>query len=273
MSGLAPPGGRQKTPSFLRGLAQARRWRGTDRTCTNNGAPSPPTPHPKIRLRDTHDDHHHYRLRALTRRRQGTGARYARSLGARGSGPALRGSPRFVSGDEGARASGASSFRPDSDLRGRRSRSVRDRLDRVPYRPAPCRPAAGRCRCAGARDHLDVRRAQHGGAADPRTRNRQDPRGRQAVEQGAPAPGRGSRPRPVEAAFRPPRQRRLARWRVQRRRPDDGVGAAAAEIIGHPGRIIRTWRPISPAAKRGPPTSGLSPLNWRFSPASHRPAD
>ena len=29
----------------------------------------------------------------------------------------------------------------------------------------------------------------------------------------------------------------------------------------------------SPAAKRGPPTSGLSPLNWRISPASHRPAD
>jgi hypothetical protein len=26
-------------------------------------------------------------------------------------------------------------------------------------------------------------------------------------------------------------------------------------------------------AKRGPPTSGLSMLNWRFSPASHRPAD
>ena len=35
--------------------------------------------------------------------------------------------------------------------------------------------------CAGARDHLDVRRAQHGGAADPRARDRQDPRGRQAL--------------------------------------------------------------------------------------------
>jgi glutathione S-transferase len=33
------------------------------------------------------------------------------------------------------------------------------------------------------------------------------------------------------------------------------------------------WPPMSPAAKRGPPTSGLSPLNWRFTPASHRPAD
>ena len=26
---------------------------------------------------------------------------------------------------------------------------------------APCGPAAGRCRCAGARDHMDVCRAQH----------------------------------------------------------------------------------------------------------------
>ena len=30
---------------------------------------------------------------------------------------------------------------------------------------------------------------------------------------------------------------------------------------------------MSPAAKRGPPTSGLSPHNWRSTPASHRPAD
>ncbi len=34
-------------------------------------------------------------------------------------------------------------------------------------------PVPGRRQCAGARDHLDVRRAQHGGAADPRTRDRQ----------------------------------------------------------------------------------------------------
>jgi len=34
------------------------------------------------------DDHHHYRLRTLTRWRQGTGARYARSLAARGGRPA-----------------------------------------------------------------------------------------------------------------------------------------------------------------------------------------
>src|SRR6478735_8805543 len=30
---------------------------------------------------------------------------------------------------------------------------------------------------------------------------------------------------------------------------------------------------MSPAAKRGPPTSGLSTLNWRLTPASHKPAD
>src|SRR6516164_2269405 len=41
---------------------------------------------------------------------------------------------------------------PDSDLRGRRSRPVRDMGDRVPYRRAPCGPGAGRCQCPGARD-------------------------------------------------------------------------------------------------------------------------
>src|SRR5215469_7402758 len=30
---------------------------------------------------------------------------------------------------------------------------------------------------------------------------------------------------------------------------------------------------MSPAEKRGPPTSGLSALNWQFIPTSHRPAD
>jgi glutathione S-transferase len=35
----------------------------------------------------------------------------------------------------------------------------------------------------------------------------------------------------------------------------------------------RTSAPISPAAKRGPPTSAPSPINWRSSPASHRPAN
>jgi glutathione S-transferase len=33
----------------------------------------------------------------------------------------------------------------------------------------------------------------------------------------------------------------------------------------------QTSPPMSPAAKRGPPTSVLSTLNWRFSLASHQP--
>ena len=59
---------------------------------------------------------------------------------------------------------------------------------------APCGPAAGRCQCPGARDHMDVRRAQHGGAADPRARKRQAPRGRQVLVRATHASRRGSRP-------------------------------------------------------------------------------
>jgi Glutathione S-transferase, N-terminal domain len=32
---------------------------------------------------------------------------------------------------------------------------------------APCWPAARRYQCPGARDHMDICRAQHGGTADP----------------------------------------------------------------------------------------------------------
>jgi glutathione S-transferase len=39
--------------------------------------------------------------------------------------------------------------------------------DRVPYRGASCGPVAQRCEGAGARNHMDVRRAQYGRAADP----------------------------------------------------------------------------------------------------------
>jgi hypothetical protein len=61
-----------------------------------------------------------------------------------------------------------------------------------------------------------------------------------------------SRPKPVETAFRSPGRCRLARWRVQRGRPDDGVGAAQVEIIGHSGRIsqlARLCRPRRSAAR------------------------
>ena len=45
---------------------------------------------------------------------------------------------------------------------------------------------------------------------------------------------------------------RLARWRVQRGRPDDGVGAAQVESVGHAGRISeprRLCRPRRSAAR------------------------
>ena len=65
---------------------------------------------------------------------------------------------------------------------------------------------------------------------------------------GATASGHGSRPRPVEAAFRSPWRCRLARWRLQRGRPDDGACAAEAEAVGHSGgiseppRLCWPWR-------------------------------
>ena len=52
-----------------------------------------------------------------------------------------------------------------------------------------------------ARDHMDVRRGQHDGAADPRTRNRQDSGGRQALACGAPSSGGRSRSRPAKPTF------------------------------------------------------------------------
>jgi hypothetical protein len=49
-------------------------------------------------------------------------------------------------------------------------------------------------------------------------------------------------PGTAAAAFRPPRRCRLARWRLQRGRPDDGVGAAAGEGLGPAGRISQPGR-------------------------------
>jgi glutathione S-transferase len=40
-------------------------------------------------------------------------------------------------------------------------------------------------------------------------------------------------PRPAEPALRSPWGRRLARWRLQRGRPDDGACASKAETVGH----------------------------------------
>ena len=63
---------------------------------------------------------------------------------------------------------------------------------------------------------------------------------------------RRSRPQAAGRTFQPPRRCRLARRRVQRRRPDDGVGAAQVEELGNPRRIsepLRLRRPRRSAAR------------------------
>ena len=50
-------------------------------------------------------------------------------------------------------------------------------------------------------------------------------------------------------------------------------GAAQVESHRACWTNIRTSPPMSPAAKRGPPTSVPSPINWRFSPAKRRRVD
>ena len=81
---------------------------------------------------------------------------------------------------------------------------------------------------------------------------------------------RGSHPRSPGRALRSPWRCRLARRSVQRGRSADGGRAAQVEAIGPAGRISEASPPTSPAAKRGQPTSVLSPLNWRSSPAGRR---
>ena len=118
---------------------------------------------------------------------------------------------------------------------------------------APCGPAAGRCQCPGARDHLDVRRAQHGGAADPRARDRQAVRGRQAL--GRRSACRSSRIASVTGWASFPRRLGDADWL-------DGAFSAGdlmmvsvllrLRAIGHSGRIsepLRLCRPRRSAAR------------------------
>ena len=57
----------------------------------------------------------------------------------------------------------------------------------------------------------------------------------------------------------------MARWSVQRGRPDDGVGVARLGPRAS-STSIRAWLPTSPAARRGRPTSGRSPRSWRSTP-------
>jgi hypothetical protein len=55
------------------------------------------------------------------------------------------------------------------------------------------------------------------------------------------------------------------------RSPDRGKGLARDMRVRW--ALEEAGQPLWPAAQRGPPTSVLSRLNWRFSPASQRPAE
>ena len=57
------------------------------------------------------------------------------------------------------------------------------------------------CQCPGARDHMDVRRAQHGGAADPRARHRQAVEGDKPWRAERLPLVEGPHPRPAGASF------------------------------------------------------------------------
>ncbi len=60
-----------------------------------------------------------------------------------------------------------------------------------------------------------------------------------------------------------PRRCRMARRRVQRRRPDDGPRAAAPEAVGPAPGSTRASSPMSSAPKPGPPTSAPSRRSTR----------
>ena len=70
---------------------------------------------------------------------------------------------------------------------------------------------------------------------------------RQALVRGAPAYPQGSHPCPAGRTFRSAWRCRLARWRVQRRRPDDGDGAAQALRMG----ILEEYPNLSAYVARG----------------------
>ena len=90
---------------------------------------------------------------------------------------------------------------------------------------------AGRRQRPGARDHLDVCRAQHGGAADPRTR--ESPRFWRATSPGPRSACRWSRIASATGWSQLSARLDDADWldgAVQRGRLDDGVGAGQVEI-------------------------------------------
>ena len=112
----------------------------------------------------------------------------------------------------------------------------------LPYRRAACGAVAEGCRCTGARDHVDVRRAQLGRAVHPGAGHRPVSGGRQALgQQRLPLVMDRIRQRLDQLSTRLG-DADVAGWRFQRGRPDDGLGAAADAAVGHPGRIPHAGR-------------------------------
>ncbi len=151
------------------------------------------------------------------------------------------------------RASGAASLRPDPDLRGRRSRPVRDRLDRPSYRRsamrACCRmmPMRGRARSPGCSPRVNTVEPPILEFVTAKFLEGDKPWAGERL----PLVMERVRDR-LKQLVRAPRRCRLARRCVQRGRPDDGVGAAQAEIVGHSGRVSeprRLSRPRRSAAR------------------------
>jgi hypothetical protein len=159
-------------------------------------------------------------------------------------------------------------------IRSARSRPMRragspcsNRRDHSAHRRAPCGPAAGGCGRPGAGDQLDVRGAEHGGAADRRTLSwpvlwsMTSPGMRNACRCSTPASGSGSNDLSGRLGE--------ADWLdggFSRRRSADGDGAAPAGEVGLAEGIPRTSRPISPGRRRARPIGGRSPPSWKSSP-------
>ena len=146
------------------------------------------------------------------------------------------------------------------------------RRDHPAYRRAPCRPAARRRECPGARDRLDVRRAQHGRAADRRARKAEYAEARQALVRRSALPIIEDRIRGRLDEL----SRRLgdADWldgefsagdlmMVMVLRRPEGIGIARR--LSEPCGLCR------PRRGAAAPISARSTTNMRFSPRTSRP--
>jgi glutathione S-transferase len=118
----------------------------------------------------------------------------------------------------------------------------------------------------GRAHHLDVRRAQYSGAADPRVANARLLEGDK--------PWSKERLPLVADRVRKPLDQLSARlgeadWLDGAFSAGDLMMVSVLLRLRSSGILdeFQTWLPMSPAVKRGPPTSGLLPLNWRSTPA------